>query len=52
MSLKKHSVAFIKPDEPKFLRDLKIQAGYKEGPTVDTKVNNTLLNLLKFLPFV
>lgn len=39
MSRKKHSVAFIKPDEPKFLRDLKIQAGYKEGPTVDTKVN-------------
>ncbi|XP_043465117.1 uncharacterized protein KIAA1143 homolog [Leptopilina heterotoma] len=37
MSLKKHSVAYIKPDEPKFLRDLKIQAGYKEGPTVDTK---------------
>ncbi|XP_051163350.1 uncharacterized protein KIAA1143 homolog [Leptopilina boulardi] len=37
MSRKKHSVAFIKPDEPKFLRDLKIQAGYKEGPTVDTK---------------
>lgn len=38
MSRKKHNVSYIKPDEPKFLRELKKQAGYKEGPTVDTKV--------------
>ncbi|XP_012229439.1 uncharacterized protein KIAA1143 homolog [Linepithema humile] len=37
MSKKKHNVSYIKPNEPKFLRELKEQAGYKEGPTVDTK---------------
>lgn len=38
MSRKKHNISYIKPDEPKFLRELKEQIGYKEGPTVDTKV--------------
>ena len=38
MSRKKHNISYIKPEEPKFLRDLKIQAGYKEGPTIETKV--------------
>lgn len=43
MSRKKHNVSYIKPGEPKFLRELKEQIGYKEGPTVDTKVQfNTL----------
>ena len=37
MSRKKHNISYIKPDEPKFLRELKEQAGYKEGPTIDTK---------------
>ncbi|XP_076170622.1 uncharacterized protein KIAA1143 [Ptiloglossa arizonensis] len=37
MSRKKHNVSYMKPDEPKFLRELKEQVGYKEGPTVDTK---------------
>ncbi|XP_076623502.1 uncharacterized protein KIAA1143 [Colletes latitarsis] len=37
MSRKKHNVSYIKPNEPKFLRELKEQVGYKEGPTVDTK---------------
>ncbi|XP_031828396.1 uncharacterized protein KIAA1143 isoform X2 [Nomia melanderi] len=37
MSRKKHNVSYIKPDEPKFLRELKEQVGYKEGPTIDTK---------------
>ncbi|XP_078043410.1 uncharacterized protein KIAA1143 homolog [Augochlora pura] len=37
MSRKKHNVSYIKPDEPKFLRELKERAGYKEGPTIDTK---------------
>ncbi|EZA55000.1 hypothetical protein DMN91_008995 [Ooceraea biroi] len=37
MSRKKHNVSYIKPDEPKFLQQLKEQIGYKEGPTVDTK---------------
>nr|XP_023018703.1 uncharacterized protein KIAA1143 homolog [Leptinotarsa decemlineata] len=35
--MSKRHVAFIKPDEPSFLKKLKLQAGYKEGPTVDTK---------------
>ena len=44
MSKRKHNIAYIKPDEPKFLREMKIQAGYKEGPTIDTKVmSQTLL---------
>ncbi|KAF7284615.1 hypothetical protein GWI33_021807 [Rhynchophorus ferrugineus] len=34
---KKHNIAYIKPEEPSFLRKLKEQIGYKEGPTVDTK---------------
>lgn len=38
MSKKKHSISYIKPNEPKFLKELKAQAGFKEGPTVDTKV--------------
>ncbi|XP_055619505.1 uncharacterized protein KIAA1143 homolog [Toxorhynchites rutilus septentrionalis] len=33
----KRNVAFIKPDEPDFLKRMKAQIGYKEGPTVDTK---------------
>lgn len=38
MSRKKHNISYIKPEEPKFLRDLKEKIGYKEGPNVDTKV--------------
>lgn len=34
----KRSVAYIKPEEPKFLKKLKEQAGYVEGPTINTKV--------------
>ncbi|XP_015121669.1 uncharacterized protein KIAA1143 homolog [Diachasma alloeum] len=37
MSRKKHNISYIKPEEPKFLRELKAAAGYKEGPDVDTK---------------
>ncbi|XP_076760299.1 uncharacterized protein KIAA1143 homolog [Xylocopa sonorina] len=37
MSRKKHNVSYIKPNEPKFLRELKEQIGYKEGPTIETK---------------
>lgn len=34
---KKH-VAYVKPEEPNFLKKLKQEAGYTQGPTVDTKV--------------
>lgn len=30
-------VSYIRPEEPKFLRELKEQIKYKEGPTIDTK---------------
>lgn len=36
--MSKRSVSFIKPDEPAFLKRLKQEIGYKEGPTVETKV--------------
>lgn len=29
---------YIKPEEPKFLQQLKAQVGFKEGPSIDTKV--------------
>ncbi|XP_018567639.1 uncharacterized protein KIAA1143 homolog [Anoplophora glabripennis] len=35
--MSKRHVAYIKPDEPSFLKKLKQQAGFTEGPTVDTK---------------
>ncbi|XP_054290760.1 uncharacterized protein KIAA1143 homolog [Macrosteles quadrilineatus] len=37
MSNKKRNVAYIKPDEPAFLARLKKEAGFVEGPTIDTK---------------
>ncbi|XP_015519934.2 uncharacterized protein KIAA1143 homolog [Neodiprion lecontei] len=37
MSKRKHNIAYIKPDEPKFLRELKAKVGYKEGPSIETK---------------
>ncbi|XP_019865355.2 uncharacterized protein KIAA1143 [Aethina tumida] len=35
--MSKRNIAYVKPAEPSFLRKLKEQAGYVEGPTVDTK---------------
>ncbi|XP_046658215.1 uncharacterized protein KIAA1143 homolog [Homalodisca vitripennis] len=34
---KRRNVAYIKPQEPEFLARLKREAGFIEGPTVDTK---------------
>lgn len=34
---KKNFVSYIRPEEPKFLRELKEQINYKEGPTINTK---------------
>lgn len=36
--MSKRNISYIKPEEPNFLKRLKEQIGYKEGPTVDTKV--------------
>lgn len=32
-------VSYVRPEEPKFLRELKEKIKYKEGPTINTKVN-------------
>lgn len=37
-SKKKHNIDYVKPEEPAFITRLKAQAGYVEGPSVDTKV--------------
>ena len=34
----RQSIDYVKPSEPSFLTKFKQQAGYKEGPNVDTKV--------------
>lgn len=33
-------VSWVKPSEPSFLKKFKQDVGYKEGPTVDTKVGD------------
>ncbi|KAI8123125.1 hypothetical protein FF38_10734 [Lucilia cuprina] len=35
--MSKRNIAYIKPQDPKFLQQLKQQIGYKEGPSVETK---------------
>lgn len=35
--MSKRNVAFNKPEEPAFLKRIKQEIGYKEGPSVDTK---------------
>ncbi|XP_067934523.1 uncharacterized protein KIAA1143 homolog isoform X2 [Watersipora subatra] len=37
MSKQKRGVQYVQQDEPAFLKRMKLQAGYKEGPTIDTK---------------
>lgn len=37
MANRKRNVEFAKPDEPTFIKKLKSQYGFKEGPNVDTK---------------
>lgn len=39
MGPKRNQVSYIKPNEPAFLRRLKQEAGYRDGPDIDTKVN-------------
>lgn len=35
--MSKRNITFTKPEEPNFLKRIKEQVGYKEGPTVNTK---------------
>lgn len=37
--MSKRNVAFIKPDEPNFLKRMKEEIGYKEPDTIEAKVN-------------
>ncbi|KAK4020070.1 hypothetical protein OUZ56_002066 [Daphnia magna] len=37
MGPKRNQVSYIKPNEPAFLRRLKQEAGYRDGPDIDTK---------------
>lgn len=37
---KASGVSWVKPAEPSFLKKFKSDVGYKEGPTVDTKVRS------------
>lgn len=39
----------MKPSEPSFLKKFKNDVGYKEGPTVDTKVSVALAYLANIL---
>ncbi|KRT79548.1 hypothetical protein AMK59_7096 [Oryctes borbonicus] len=38
--MSKRNVTYIKPEEPAFLKKIKEQVGYTEGPTVNTKREN------------
>lgn len=38
---KRGGVSFNKPPEPAFLRRIKEQLGFQEGPNIDTKVRMT-----------
>jgi len=39
--MSKRNITYVKPQEPSFLAKLKAEIGYKEGPTVETKVSST-----------
>lgn len=36
--MSKRPITFNKPEDPSFLKQIKASIGYKEGPTVETKV--------------
>lgn len=42
---KASGVSWVKPAEPSFLKKFKNDVGYKEGPTIDTKVCGGLASL-------
>lgn len=42
---KKGNVSWVKPAEPSFLKKFKEDVGFKEGPTVDTKVSVFVANI-------
>lgn len=46
MSQRKRNVAFTRPEDPSFLKRIKEQIGYKEGPNIDTKVKKSFIRSL------
>lgn len=42
---KKGNVSWVKPAEPSFLKKFKKDVGFKEGPTVETKVSVFISNI-------
>lgn len=45
---KKNQVAFVRPADPKFLRLMKEQIGYSDGPTIEAKVMFLQYRLIVF----
>lgn len=43
---KKGNVSWVKPAEPSFLKKFKNDVGFKEGPTVETKVSVLLVGFI------
>lgn len=45
---KRNNLQYIKPADPKFLRQIKEQIGYKEGPSIESKVgsNSTIKSII------
>uniref|UniRef100_A0A8C2LIN8 RIKEN cDNA 1110059G10 gene n=1 Tax=Cricetulus griseus TaxID=10029 RepID=A0A8C2LIN8_CRIGR len=39
---KRNQVSYVRPAEPAFLARFKERVGYREGPTVETKMKNRL----------
>uniref|UniRef100_A0A8C8W0H5 DUF4604 domain-containing protein n=1 Tax=Peromyscus maniculatus bairdii TaxID=230844 RepID=A0A8C8W0H5_PERMB len=39
---KRNQVSYVRPAEPAFLSRFKERVGYREGPTVETKMKNHL----------
>lgn len=51
MSRKKQQISYTKPEEPKFLTEIKKKVGYKEGPTIEDKVQTKILWIFSFFGF-
>lgn len=37
MSKRKNNITYVKPQDPSFLREIKQQIGYNDGPSIETK---------------
>ena len=38
----KNNILYVKPDDPSFLKQMKLDAGFKEGDTIETKARKVL----------